>query len=172
MKDKRYLCDWWDNKEGKQKRKIVFIKFIAIILAFIAFLVYFYEDSIFNYPEEKYKELEKVYLSYIHEETGIDMIGLRNAVNTMKEPAISEENMEITYGYEYCSVTVILDKNYKTVAVNRDANTKGAYLIKTIFSEAGLVLIGAIIVLTIIQDMISYMIYAISQTNKAINKNT
>ena len=127
MEEKRYFYDWYDDSK-KHKRKI---SLALIVLSFFIVIVgmFVYGDfSVFKYPEETFQEMEQAYIPYVHEGVGIDIIGLEGAVHGLKNPIISDENIEFTYGYTTCAITVTLDKNYNTLFVDRSAQTEQEYL--------------------------------------------
>lgn len=123
MKEKRYFCDWW-NKNWI--RNSIIIAIIAVIITSVfCFAVGGFVKS--DYPEEIYKELETAYIPYVHEGIGIDITGLKKAVYGLQDPIFYSDRVELIYGYNRASVTIVLDENYNTVSVKRSTQNDETY---------------------------------------------
>lgn len=127
MKEKRYFNMWWDNMEKKKKTKCHLIMIGVAALVVLGIMLYLGSFEVSDYPEDEYVNLEAAYLPYVHEGVGIDIIGLKGAVHGLKDPIITDSEIQITYGYISKSVTIILDKNYVTKSIERSTYTESEY---------------------------------------------
>lgn len=156
MEEKRYFCDWYDDYTNKKQKTMItwFIIAISFCIVLVGTLVYG-DFSVFKYPEETFQEMEQAYIPYVHEGVGIDIIGLKGAVHGLKNPIISDENIELTYGYTNCAVTVTLDKNYNTLYVDRSAQNEQEYVRQAIITNLGSFVLY-VVVLTLALHAITY----------------
>lgn len=162
MKEKRYFCDWWDKN---WKRNFLIVLAISVCIGF-AWMFVFGTTKNFDYPEEMYKELETAYIPYVHEDVGVDWIGLKEAVHGLKDPIVYDDEMTLIYGYDTAAVTVILDENYKTISVERSTSNDGTYVGAVIRNNVGNYLIYTFVIFVILIVPVFIFIYTPSEFHK------
>ena len=169
MEEKRYLYKLWDNAQNKSKIIFIFVMVaLASCIVLVATLLYG-DFSVLDYQEEDFQKLEQAYIPYVHEGIGIDLVGLKGAVHSLCDPIISDEAIELTYGYFDYNVTVTLDKNYKVMHIDRSANTEQEYVKQVITSNIGLFFFYTLLLL-LMMFVILTVIYATSYCHALIDK--